>query len=92
MNIIGILVVTISINTFGMGYFGLTEFPAWAGTGSTNGKCGGGGGALTTIAATNATFLANATTTVVSVGTTLATTLSTSLAQNLTTLASNVTT
>ena len=92
MNIIGIIVVTISINTFGMGYFGLNEFPAWAGTGATNVKSSGVGGAMTTIATTDPTFLTDATTTVASVGTTLASTLFTTLAQNMTTLASNVTT
>lgn len=30
MNIIGILIVTLGINTWGYSYYGLGEFPAWA--------------------------------------------------------------
>lgn len=41
MNIIGIIVVTISINTIGLGYFGLKQFPDWAAAGGAADRCGG---------------------------------------------------
>ncbi|XP_065054256.1 Na(+)/citrate cotransporter-like [Rhopilema esculentum] len=103
MNLIGILVVTLSINTFGMAYFGLDKFPAWA-EGAANGKrCGL---SIPTTLATNLTTLAvNASTTLSSMtsaaptvasaaSTSIATTagaLLTTIAKNLTTAATNAT-
>lgn len=39
MNIIGILVVTLAINTWGKAYYGLGTFPAWAAVGNTTDRC-----------------------------------------------------
>jgi len=39
MNIIGILVVTLSINTWGYSYYGLSEFPDWAMAGNVTTQC-----------------------------------------------------
>ena len=88
MNIIGIIVVTISINTFGMAYFGLNEFPTWAASGAAQGKCGGGA-----ILPTNATILPTNATILPTNATILPTnaTLLTTLASNFTTIASNIT-
>ena len=41
MNFIGIISVTLAINTWGSAYFGLQTFPSWAATGSAGDKCGG---------------------------------------------------
>lgn len=42
MNIIGILMVTLSINTWGYAYYDLGNFPTWASVGSNvTSKCGG---------------------------------------------------
>jgi len=42
MNIIGILLVTLSINTWGYAYYGLDKFPAWAAaSGSMENVCFG---------------------------------------------------
>eukprot|EP00112_Aurelia_sp_Birch-Aquarium-sp1_P002650 Seg1297.1 transcript_id=Seg1297.1/GoldUCD/mRNA.D3Y31 product="hypothetical protein" protein_id=Seg1297.1/GoldUCD/D3Y31 len=48
MNIIGILVVTLSINTYGRAYFHLNEYPKWALDASSNVKCGDAVALLTT--------------------------------------------
>lgn len=60
MNIIGIIVVTLSINTIGLAYYGLDSFPSWASFGQSGGKCGGVTAALAT---TNSTAI-NVTTTI----------------------------
>ena len=39
MNIIGILVVTLSINTYGRAYFHLDEYPKWALDASSKAQC-----------------------------------------------------
>lgn len=41
MNIIGIIVVTISINTYGRAYFDLNQYPAWALAASSKVQCAG---------------------------------------------------
>lgn len=79
MNIIGIIVVTISINTFGMAYFGLDQFPTWA----IDTASAGGRGCGVSPSSTNAAVLANATTTV--------RTILTTAAMNLTTITANAT-
>lgn len=40
MNIIGIIVVTLCINTIGLEYYGLKTFPKWAAIGDSNITCG----------------------------------------------------
>eukprot|EP00794_Sanderia_malayensis_P014378 gene14378-15876_t len=62
MNIIGILVVTISINTLGIAYFGLNTFPAWAAISSAANKCGGAAATNASVATTVATTAAAMTT------------------------------
>ena len=48
MNIIGILVVTLSINTYGRAYFHLNEYPKWALDASSKAQCGDAVASLTT--------------------------------------------
>ncbi|XP_065054258.1 Na(+)/citrate cotransporter-like [Rhopilema esculentum] len=60
MNIIGIIVVTISINTLGLGYYGLNKFPAWASSGDSTDKCNPG---KSLVGTTIATLLTTANTT-----------------------------
>ena len=70
MNIIGIIVVNISINTYGKAYFDLNSYPDWAAQAAKNVQCGG------TTEATN--FAINATTAALSsLATSVATTLKT---------------
>ena len=74
MNIIGIIVVNISINTYGKAYFDLNSFPDWAAQAAKNVQCEG-----TPIKVTDvANFTVNATTTAVS-------TLANTIGANLTT-------
>lgn len=69
MNVIGIIVVNICINAYGMAYFDLHTFPDWAAEAAGKVQCGG--------VPVKATQLAmNATTTAVA---SLATTLATNL-------------
>ena len=62
MNIIGIIIVTLSINTYGMTYFGLDKFPGWAFGASSKGNCPAASTSMTTTLALNVTtFAVNAT-------------------------------
>eukprot|EP00112_Aurelia_sp_Birch-Aquarium-sp1_P007095 Seg1775.1 transcript_id=Seg1775.1/GoldUCD/mRNA.D3Y31 product="Solute carrier family 13 member 3" protein_id=Seg1775.1/GoldUCD/D3Y31 len=103
MNIIGIIVVTLSINTYGMTYFGLDKFPSWALGASSKGRCAGAAATsiATTLAPNVTSFAANATATTIGIlspilgtnisttTTTLATTLLTTLATTNSTMAAN---
>lgn len=55
MNIIGILIVTLCINTYGYAYYGFHEFPDWASNGNNKAQCG----AAVVKAIVNATMVKN---------------------------------
>ena len=74
MNIIGIIVVNISINTYGMAYFDLKAFPDWAAQAASKVRCG----PVPVKTTEFANFTMNATTTAI-------TSLASSVAANLTT-------
>ena len=64
LNIIGIIVVTICINTIGLAYYGLDTFPEWASLGGGEDRCN-------PVPITNATLLSTTVNTTMRLNTTL---------------------